>query len=74
MKKTIFCLLAALLLCFAVPQAAYASDEDVDIDIPIGCEEHEYGSWSSKGNGTHSATAFTARAPRHKTVHGTAAL
>ena len=54
MKKTIFCLLAALLLCFAVPQAAYASDEDVDIDIPIGCEEHEYGSWSSKGNGTHS--------------------
>ena len=53
MKKGIFCLLVVLLLCFTVTQAVYASDDDVDIDIPIGCEEHEYGSWSSKGNGTH---------------------
>ena len=58
MKKGVFCLLIALLLCFTVAQAVNASD-DVDIDIPIGCEDHSYGSWSSNGNGTHSRSCPT---------------
>lgn len=59
MKKGIICLLVALLLCFTVVQAVYASEKDVEIDIPIGCEDHGYGSWSSNGNGTHSRSCPT---------------